>query len=282
MSSEEHRDQVGGGIEMPAPTAWPLIAALGVALGFAGLVTNAIVSVVGVVLALAGAVGWWHDVLPHEQHERIPLRPPAQRATPVQPAPQAVEHLTLGEARHRVRIPAEIYPYSAGIKGGLVGGVAMAIVALLYGLIAHGSLWYPINLLSAAAMPSLAEAGLDQLRAFNSLGLGVGLIVHGVTSIFVGLLYAVLLPMFPRHPAFSGGFVAPLLWTGLLWSTLHIINPALNTRIDWVWFSASQIAFGLAAGFVVARTARIETRQTWPLAMRAGVEATGVEPERER
>lgn len=282
MTSEERRERVGETIEMPAPTPWPLIAALGVTLGFAGVVTNAIVSVVGVVLALTGAVGWWRDVLPHEQHERILLRPPAERAKPVQPAPQDVEHLTLGEAGHRVRIPAEIHPYSSGVKGGIVGGVAMAIVALLYGLIMQGSLWYPINLLSAAAMPSLAQADVEQLRAFSLLGLGVGLIVHGVTSICVGLLYAVLLPMFPRHPALSGGIVAPLLWTGLLWSTLGIINPTLNARIDWIWFSASQIAFGLAAGFVVARTEQIETRQTWPLAMRAGVDATGVEPEQER
>lgn len=282
MASEEHREQVGETIEMPAPTPWPLIAAFGVALGFAGLVTNFIVSVVGVVLAFSGFVGWWHDVLPVEKHERIPVRPLAERAKPVQPAPQAVEHLKIGEGRHRVRIPAEIHPYSSGIKGGIAGGVVMAIVALLYGLIAQGSLWYPINLLSAAAMPSLAQADLEQLRAFNLLGLGVGLIVHAVISIFVGLLYAVLLPMFPRHPAFSGGFVAPLLWTGLAWATLGVINPALNARIDWIWFSASQIAFGLAAGFVVARTARIETMQTWPLALRAGVEATGVEPEREQ
>jgi hypothetical protein len=282
MTSEDRRQRSGEPIEMPAPTPWPLIAALGVTLGFAGVVTNPIVSLAGVMLALAGAIGWWRDVLPHEKHERIPLRPPAQRAKPVQPAPQAVEHLTLGEAGHRVRIPAEIHPYSSGIKGGIVGGVAMAIVALLYGLIMQGSLWYPINLLSAAAMPSLAQADVEQLRAFSLLGLGVGLIVHGVTSIFVGLLYAVLLPMFPRRPAISGGVVAPLLWTGLLWSTLGIINPTLNARIDWIWFSASQIAFGLAAGFVVARTEQIETRQTWPLTMRAGVEATGVEPEQER
>jgi hypothetical protein len=282
MTSEENREQVGRAIEMPAPTPWPLIAALGVTLGFAGLVTNAIVSIVGVVLALTGALGWWRDVLPHEKHEQIPLRPLAQRAKPVQPARQAVEHLTLGEAGHRVRVPAEIHPYSSGIKGGIVGGIAMAIVALLYGLIAQGSLWYPINLLSAAAMPSRAQADLEQLRLFSGLGLVVGLIAHGVISIFVGLLYAVILPMFPRHPALWGGFVAPLLWTGLLWSTLGVINPTLNARIDWIWFIASQFAFGLTAGFVVARIERIETMQTWPLAARAGVEATGVEPEQDR
>ena len=46
-------------VELPAPTAWPMVAALGITLGFAGLVTNGMVTIVGVVLTIAGAVGWW-------------------------------------------------------------------------------------------------------------------------------------------------------------------------------------------------------------------------------
>ena len=65
------------------------------------------------------------------------------------PSPTAVEHLRLGEGGHRVRLPVEVQPLSAGVKGGLVGGVAMAVVALAYGLLVQGSLWYPINLLAA-------------------------------------------------------------------------------------------------------------------------------------
>jgi len=42
----------------------------------------------------------------------------------------------------------EIYPVTAGIKGGIAGSVAMAILASVYGLL-HGSIWYPINLLAA-------------------------------------------------------------------------------------------------------------------------------------
>jgi hypothetical protein len=59
-----------------------------------------------------------------------------------------------------------------------------------------------------------------------------------------------------------------------------VINPALNARVDWIWFIASQIAFGIAAGFVVARAQPVATMQTWSLAARAGVEATGAGPER--
>jgi len=34
---------------------------------------------------------------------------------------------------------------SAGVKGGLAGGVAMAVLACTYGLLKMGSIWYPIN-----------------------------------------------------------------------------------------------------------------------------------------
>ncbi len=79
--------------------------------------------------------------------------------------------------------------------------------------------------------------------------------------------------MFAAHPAIWGGFLGPILWTGIVWASLGIINPALNTRIDWWWFAASQLAFGLVAGFVVHRTERIATMQALPLAVRAGVES---------
>jgi len=47
----------------------------------------------------------------------------------------------------------------------------------------------------------------------------------------------------------------------------------LDERINWGWFVGSQIAFGLACSWVIARTAKIETMQSWPLAARAGIEA---------
>jgi hypothetical protein len=277
MASEQKQDEVPGNVSLPAPTAWPFVTAFGLALLAAGLVTQAVISVVGLILAVRGAVGWFRDVLPVEQHERVRLRPLEQRARPITPVPQAVGYLQPGVAGHRVRIPAEIHPYSSGIKGGIVGGIAMAIVACLYGLIAYRSVWYPINLLAAAAVPSLAKADLAQLTAFNSTGFIVALISHGVLSILVGLLFAVLLPMLPsRRAAFWGSLISPVLWSALIWATLRLINPALNARIDWIWFIASQIAFGLTTGYVVHHSKMIETMQTWPLAARAGIEAPGV------
>ena len=73
-------------IELPAPTPWPMVLALGITLAFAGLVTHAAVSVVGIALALIAAVGWWREVLPEQRVERIAVPPVDLRAQAVVPA----------------------------------------------------------------------------------------------------------------------------------------------------------------------------------------------------
>ena len=174
-----------------------------------------------------------------------------------------------------MRVPIEVQPLSAGVRGGLVGACAMAACAAIYGIVVQGSVWYPLNLLAAIAMPRMAEADVTTLRAFDGVALVVGLVAHGLTSVLVGALYAAILPLLPRRHLLWGGLLAPLLWTGLLWATLGAIDPALNARISWSWFVASQIAFGITAGWVVASATPVATAQTRPLIERAGVEATG-------
>jgi hypothetical protein len=276
MADEHNEQHSPDSIEMPAPTAWPFVVAFGITLLFAGLVTHFAVSGVGLIVLLRGAFGWWRDVLPQEKHEWAPV-PAAERIQPVKVAVRTVEHLRVGTGGHRVRIPAEIHPYSAGIVGGIAGGIAMAAVASVFGLISHGSIWYPINLLAAGVVPSLSGADYEHLRQFSGLGLLAGVIMHGIFSPLVGLLYAVLLPMFPRKAGLWSGLITPLVWSALIASTLNIINPTLNERVDWTWFVASQVAFGLVCGYVVARSEKIETMQTWTFSARAGVEAPGQE-----
>ncbi len=202
-----------------------------------------------------------------------------EAAVRVTPSPK-VRHLQIGELGHRARLPLETYPYSAGIRGGLVGGAAMAVLAILYGLIGHKSIWYPVNLLAAAGSAKISAMNYDQLLAFDGTGLVLAFIIHAAGSALVGLLYGVALPMFPRRPMLLGGILAPLFWSGILHAGLGIINPALQARIDWGWFMASQFAFGLVAGFVVARHERISTMQYLSFAERAGIEAPGVSGEK--
>jgi hypothetical protein len=264
-------------IRVPASTGWPLVAAFGLTLVFAGLLTHVMVSTLGAATLCAGLLGWFREVLPQEAHESVALE--KEVPVPVPPGPK-VRHLQIAELGHRARLPVKIYPYSAGVRGGLVGGVAMAVLAILYGLIGHKSIWYPVNLLAATGSAKISAMTYDQILAFNGTGLVLAIIIHTVGSALVGLLYGIALPMFPRRPMLLGGILAPLFWSGILYAGMGIIHPSLQARIHWGWFMVTQFAFGLVAGFVVARHERIATMQYLPFAVRAGIEAPGIADEK--
>jgi hypothetical protein len=264
-------------VELPAPTAWPIVFAFGLTLVAGGMVTTGAISVLGAILSVAGAVGWFRNVLPHEEHEPVPV---LLEAPVIETKRREVARLVIPEAPNRAWLPIEIYPVSAGIKGGLAGGVAMAVLAMLYGIVSHQSIWYPINLLAAGFFPSALHATTAQIAAFHLGAFLIALAIHLTTSIVVGLLYGAMLPMIPRHPIFLGGFAAPIMWTGLLHSTLSLINPVLNRRISWLWFVISQVGFGIVAGLVVSYQQRIHTWQHAPFAVRAGIEAPGMMDEK--
>src|SRR5580700_2400680 len=265
-------------IEVPASTAWPLVLALGFTLMFAGLLTSASVSSLGVVLAVAGCIGWFREVFPHEHEEAVPVVLEEHRITTVR---RLVERVPVAPDLVRAWLPLETYPVSAGIKGGLAGGVAMAVMACAYGLLRAGSIWYPINLLAATVYAESLKLGPAQLNSFHAESFAIALALHGIGSILVGLLYGAMLPMFARRPIVLGGLIAPVLWSGLLYSTMQLLNPLLASRINWFWFTASQIGFGVVAGFVVVRQERVSTRENLPFFVRAGVEAPGIVPPRE-
>ena len=259
-------------VALPAPTAWPAVLALGLTLMAAGLLSTNIVSVVGIALSLVAGVGWARQVLPHDRHEMVAVSAaPVQIATPHR---KVTRMAAVQAAPHRARLPLEIYPISAGIKGGLAGGVAMAVLAMFYGIVSHGSIWYPINLLGAIVYEHI-DVSTAQVEAFHIELLLVATVLHLATSVLVGLLYGAILPMLARRPILLGGVFAQLVWTGFLHSILDIVDPILNQRIDWWWFLASQIGFGIVAGLVVVRQVRIPTWQ-YPLAARAGVETPGM------
>jgi hypothetical protein len=264
-------------IEVPAPTVSPFILAFGVALLFAGLVTSMSVSVLGAAFALVGCFGWFHAVFPHEQEEAVAVVPEDIRLTTdrriVERVPVLPDHL-------RAWLPVRTYPISAGVKGGFAGSVAMAVLACAYGVLKAGSIWYPINLLAAGIYRESLRLGPAQLNSFHADSFLIAFVLHGLVSILVGLLYGAMLPMLPRHPIVVGGLVAPALWSGLLYTILGLLNPLLAAHIDWFWFVASQVAFGIVAGLVVVRQASIPTRENVSFFVRAGIEAPGIMPPR--
>jgi hypothetical protein len=260
-------------LEVPAPTAWPFVLAVGFTLLFAGLVTSPSVSILGAGLAIAASVGCFREVFPYVHEVAVPVVPEDLR---IETERRVVERVPVAADQLRAWLPVHTYPISAGVKGGLAGSVAMAALACAYGVLKAGSIWYPVNLLSAAVYAQSLKLGPSQLYLFHADSFFIALGIHGLVSILVGLLYGAMLPMFARRPIVLGGLIAPVLWSGLLYTMMGLLNPLLASRIDWFWFMASQVAFGLVAGLVVVRQSRMPTRENISFALRAGVEAPGL------
>jgi hypothetical protein len=188
------------------------------------------------------------------------------------PAPAQRAQLPL-DAKHRKLLPVETFKVTAGIKGGIAGGIAMIVPATIFSVLRYHSVWYAANLLAAGGFISWAGESNTFLTQFHLLGLLAAIGIHALTSVLVGLLYGAMLPMFPRKPILTAGFIAPLLWTSIIYSALGVISPILNARIDWTWFVISQIAFGLVCGFVANLQVKVRTPQfrALPFGVRAGL-----------
>jgi hypothetical protein len=263
--------QPTGTVQLPAPTAWPMVLALGVSLMLAGMVTHWVISLLGLMMAVPAIVGWFFQVLPHEHHVYVDVH---ADVVEIKSTRETLARAPLDE-RHRMLLPIETFSVMAGVKGGIAGGLAMIVPAALYGLIRYHSVWYAANLLAAGGFVSWAGQSNEFLAQFHLEGLLAALGIHALTSVLIGLLYGAMLPMYPKKPILTAGFVAPFIWTGVLHSALGIISPILNERIDWLWFVISQIAFGLVAGFVVNLQVKVRTPQfrALPFSVRAGIES---------
>jgi hypothetical protein len=265
-------------VQLPAPTAFPIVLALGLTFAFAGLVTNLGISVLGGVLIVAGCVGWFRQVWPHAHHIAVPVKVQKFHYATVR---TKVAHIQIDES-HRARLPVHTPSVMAGVKGGIAGGVAMIVPATLYNLIAFHSLWYSVNLLGGAGVAGWSNPTLAEITHFRLSALITAIIIHAAGSLLIGLLYGAMLPMMPKRPILLGGIIAPVLWTGVLHSALPLINPYLADRIDWWWFVVSQLTFGVVAGWVVAQQAHIRTEQYLPFAARVGLETPGMMEEHHR
>src|SRR5258708_21413405 len=155
------------GVELPTPTPWPIVAALGIMLIAAGFVTSIVIGLAGLLTALVGAIGWFRAVFPFPQHEIYPYVEPARRAAPIKLSPRRVSHLALGAGGHRAYYPVQVHRYSSGILGGFAGGAGMAIFAMLYGLVVSHSILYSINLLAPSALTSMASSIFQTLDHFH-------------------------------------------------------------------------------------------------------------------
>lgn len=259
-------------IHLPAPTAWPFVLALGLTLVFAALVTDYIIGALGLLLTVIATVGWFREVLPHEAHEHVEV---TDEIVALVSENEAVARIEVDET-HRAQLPLETFPIASGIKGGIAGGIAMVIPAEVYGIVRFHSIWYVVNLLGGAGVGNWVNPTIEEMRHFRLTAFITANIIQGATTLLVGLLYGAMLPIWPKRPILLGGIIAPVIWTGLLHSVLGIVNPFLAQRIDWWSFAASQVVFGLVAGYTVVKLGGLQRLQQVPLSMRLGVETPGL------
>jgi mono/diheme cytochrome c family protein len=253
-----------GSVEMPRPTVWPIVLSLGIVLVALGVATNLFFCAVGGLLLLIGIVGWVAQLLPGRGHEHEALAAPQERVTIVIPRPGTVEQLKPGVTGYRFQLPQHVQPLSAGLKGGILGGILMPIPAMIWALSAGHSIWYPVNLLAGLILPGLTDMPAAELHKnlemFHPWGTLCALIMHATMSIGFGLVGGVLLPTLPNifgGPLLFGGLILPLLWSGANHSLMGLVNPLLNEYINWPWYVVSQLVYGMATSIVIIRSEKI-------------------------
>ncbi len=245
-----------GSVEMPRPTVAPMVLALGIVLAAAGVATNFAFLAVGGVLFVIALGMWIGQLLSGRGHIHEPLVESSLRPVAVAPRPEGVERLRQGMPGYRLRLPVEVHPVSAGVKGGVIGGLVMPLPAMLYGLVSGHGIWMALNLLAGMVLPGIGELTDDELGHFNLTLSIIGIAIHVTVSLVFGLLYGVLLPTLPSvaKPVAWGALLMPLLWTATSFVLISNVNPVVRERIDWPWFIASQFVFGVVAAAVVMRS----------------------------
>jgi hypothetical protein len=249
-------DEPGGqSVEMPRPTVAPIVLSLGLSLLGAGVVFGFAFLVAGAVVFVVGLGLWIASLLPGKGHMHEALATSEERAQPVVGTPGLVEQLLPGRPGYRIQMPQMVHPTSAGVRGGILGGLVIPIPALIYGVVSGHGIFYPVNLLAGMLVPGVDKYSLTELDQFHPLLLVVGIVIHAAVSITFGLLYGVLLPTLPSipKPIAWGGLLMPLFWTAVSFSLMGVVNPTLKRGVDWPSFVLSQFIFGMVAAIVVMR-----------------------------
>jgi hypothetical protein len=252
MNSESESAGDARTVEMPQSTIGPFVLAVGLVLLAMGAATSIAFLPLGAVVFIVGLGLWIASLLPGRGHAREPLVEPELRPEPVQPAAEEVERLQTGMPGYRLRLPVKYHPVSAGVKGGLIGGLVMPVPALIYGWLSGHGIWWPINLLSGMIVPGVGTMSTEELEQFHPMLLVWGIVIHVVISLVLGLSYGVLMPTLPkiRKPIAWGALLMPLLWTAVSYVALGQMNPEVRAGIEWPWFVVSQLVFGIVAAVV--------------------------------
>jgi hypothetical protein len=249
----------GPTVEVPRPTVAPLVLSLGIVLLAGGAILGLAFLLVGAAVFVAGIGFWVFNLVPGRGHMHEALAEADQQPRPIISSRALVEQLSTGMPGYRVQLPQKVQPISAGVKGGIVGGLVMPVPALLYSLWNGHGIWYPLNLLAGMLLPGVGDMNVAELESFHLSLFISGFVIHAMMVLVLGLIYGVLLPTLPDIPgeAAWGGLLMPLLWSGISFIAMGLVNPAVRNSVSWPWFMMSQFVFGVVAAIIVHRNHKL-------------------------
>ncbi len=143
-----------------------------------------------------------------------------------------------------------------GALGGLAGGVVMAMWSMIVMWLIGVGFWTPLNLMAHTFWPS---APLD--ATFRPAALAIGVVVHLIMSVALGLVLAILTRAAGRITASWAGLAAVGMAYGLVvWLVNQyliwpLIDPvAAQAFTPWV-FAVGHLMYGLVSGLALVGAA---------------------------
>jgi len=131
-----------------------------------------------------------------------------------------------------------------------------------YGHSIAGSSGIPSNFLAATVYADRLVGVPGPLKASMRTVLALPWACTGIGSIYPSWACSMvrMRPMFARRPLSSEGGLPPVLWSALLYSIMHLLNPLLASRIDCFVYGFTD-SLRRRSVIVVVRQERVSTRE---------------------
>ena len=136
-----------------------------------------------------------------------------------------------------------------GAVGGFLGAIAMALAAMAVAALTGRGALTPLRLPAGTFFGQAAMAGVGPVV--------VGTIVHLVTGIALGVVFALLLRGFRPGLVLWGMAFGALVWLLAEFALLPLVNPVMDTHTPPLLYLVDHLVFGAVLGsYLAAGTGR--------------------------
>jgi hypothetical protein len=129
-----------------------------------------------------------------------------------------------------------------GALGGLIAGIVMAMVAMMYTLVAQNDVLAPLKQMGATFFPLDSGSGISLLA---------GLMLHMVMSIIFGIAFALI--VVNRASGYAPLVIAGVIYVASEWAiarfvVLPVLDPPLVTTFGAIGGIVAHMMFGIVLG----------------------------------